>query len=84
MKTAITLLSLLFLFNITNSNAQVITVRIPVEDYSSEIINGPFGDWVGIPGHPLIAQTGAPCLPEIPMKIALPAHSRALSVMHPL
>ena len=80
MNTAITLLSLLFLFHITNSNAQVITVRIPVEDYSSRVISGPFGDWIGIPGHPLIAQTGAPCLPEIPMKIALPAHSRALSM----
>lgn len=69
------LLSLLAPF----SSADVLTVEIPVDGFNPRIVDSGFGNWVWLPGSPCQERVGFPCVPAVPVRIAVPFPGRIVS-----
>ena len=70
---------MVFLFTF-HSLGETISIRVPVENLHCEIVENIDGSLVIIDGIPSISRVGAPYLPAIPIKIALPSFCTAVSI----
>ena len=55
-------------------------VTIPVDEYQCSLSSGSSGVSITVEGAPGIGRIGAPSLPAVPLKIALPTGNRAISI----
>ncbi len=62
------------------ARSNVITIVIPAEEVTCSLNSEVFGNAVLVDGVPSISRIGSPSLPEVPMKVALPAGCRAVSL----